>query len=125
MEEQFQRLDLSKEEEEELIFEEETCDGNILPDLDLCLVGRFLTNQSYDFNIMRSRMTSIWKPGKGVLFKDIGSDCFLIQFFHSLELNRVVEGGPWSFDNHPLIIHKLQVGNIPRKVVLNRLLFWV
>lgn len=125
MEDQFQKLDLSKDEEEELVFDVDDGENDVPPDLDLCLVGRFLTNQAYNFNIMRSRMASIWKPGKGVLFKDIGNERFLIQFFHILDLRRVVDGGPWSFDNHPLIIHNLQVGDIPTKVLLNKLLFWV
>lgn len=49
----------------------------------------------------------------------------LIQFFHKLDLNRVMEGGPWSFDNHPLIMHQLRLGDILLQVPLNSLSFWV
>lgn len=66
-------LSLSQEEEEDLIFEEDCLHG-AENDLELCLVGRFLTNQTYNFNIMKSRMAAIWKPNKGVLFKNIGND---------------------------------------------------
>lgn len=125
MEDLFQNPDISKDEEEELVFEEGGDVYDACPDLDLYLVGRFLTDRAYNFNIMRSRMASIWKPGKGVLFKDIGNERFLIQFFHILDLNRITEGGPWLFDSHPLILHKLQVGDIPSSVELNKLTFLV
>lgn len=41
MEEQFQRLNLSKEEEEELVFLEDVDEGDAPPDADLCMVGLF------------------------------------------------------------------------------------
>lgn len=119
-----ERLSLSQAEEEDLIFEEEGLQ-NEENDLELYLVGRFLTNQTYNFNIMKSRMPAIWKPNIGVLFKNIGSDRFLIQFFHKLDVARVLEGGPWSFDSHPLIVHQLRLGDVLLQVPLNSLHFWV
>lgn len=125
MEDLLQNLDISQEEDDELVFERVTDFESGTVNLEFCLVGRFLTDQSYNFNIMRSRMANIWKPVRGVLFKDIGNGRFLIQFYHSFDMTRILEGGPWSFDNRPLIIHKLQIGDIPTQVELNKLAFWV
>lgn len=115
---------LNISQEEDLVFEEEEEDLSS-NDLALCLVGRFLTDQTYNFNIMKSRMAAIWKPNKGVMFKNTGNGRLLIQFFHQLDLIRVLDGGPWAFDNHPLIIHRLRVGELPLQVPLNTLSFWV
>ncbi|KAL8496773.1 hypothetical protein ACS0TY_020448 [Phlomoides rotata] len=38
---------------------------------------------------------------------------------------RVVEGGPWTIGNHLLILHQLQIGEVPHQVPLNHLAFWV
>lgn len=119
-----ENLSISQAEDEDLILEEdEFLIGET--DCDLCLVGRFLTEQLFNFNIMKTRMAAIWKPNKGVLFKNIGNDRFLIQFFHKLDIAKVLDGGPWSFDNHPMIVHKLRLGDVPHRVPLNTLPFWV
>ncbi|KAL8513662.1 hypothetical protein ACS0TY_012959 [Phlomoides rotata] len=102
--------------------EDESVDES-MENMALCVVGRCLTKVSYNFNIMRSRMASIWKPRRGVLFKDIGDGRFIIQFYYILNLNRVMDGGPWSFDNFPLILHRLELGENPKMVPLNKLPF--
>lgn len=64
-------LHLSMEEDKEIVL-----DVRSIPDsntaIKLCLVGRFLTDQPINFNSMKSRMASIWRPGKGVFIKEIG-----------------------------------------------------
>lgn len=124
MESRIGNIHLSEEEEDELILEEDNLrSGDTF--VDLCLVGRFLTDQPINFNLMRSRLAGIWRPGKGVFVKDIGQGRFIFQFFHPLDLQRIMDGGPWSFNNFPLIIHRLSRGEFPTRVELNRLAFWV
>ncbi|KAL8489166.1 hypothetical protein ACS0TY_025168 [Phlomoides rotata] len=62
---------------------------------------------------MKNMMASIWRPMRGVSVKPIGDGRFLFQFFHVLDVNRVLEGSPWSFNNHPLILHPLLRGEHP------------
>lgn len=119
-----ENLTLSNEEEDELVLD----DGEIQDtavSVELCLVGRFLTDQTINFNLMKSRMAAVWRPGKGLFVKDIGQGRFIFQFFHAIDLNRVFEGGPWSFGVFPLILHKLKVGEFPHRVALNALSFWI
>lgn len=84
-------LSLFDDEEKELLFDvvKGSSSGT---DYKLCLVGRFLTNHNINFNIMQHRMASVWCPGKGINIKDIGSHLFLFQFFHIVDLKRVIEG---------------------------------
>lgn len=105
-------LNVSTEENDELAI---GLDGSTssLEDLGLCLVGRFLSVQSISFNIMCSRIAGVWKPQKGVAIKDIRNGRILFQFFHILDLNQVINAGPWSFGSHPLILRKLHIGEIP------------
>ncbi|KAL8507170.1 hypothetical protein ACS0TY_017900 [Phlomoides rotata] len=46
-------------------------------------------------------------------------------FHHILDVNRILEGSPWSFNNHPLVLHSLQIGDHPLRVPLNKIPFWV
>lgn len=58
METLMKNLNRSVEEDDDLVIELDDlgdCGGNI----DLCLVGKFLSEQSTKFNILRSRMASV------------------------------------------------------------------
>ncbi|XVE79795.1 hypothetical protein DITRI_Ditri14bG0084400 [Diplodiscus trichospermus] len=79
---------------------------------ELCLVRRFLTDKALNFNVMRDRITSIWCPVKGVNIKEVSLQLYIFQFFHTLDLKRVIEGRPWSYDNHLLVLHKLAPGEV-------------
>nr|DAD46192.1 TPA_asm: hypothetical protein HUJ06_004422 [Nelumbo nucifera] len=74
---------------------------------------------------MKHRMASIWRPGKEVCIKDISDQCFLFQFFHSVDLKRVLKGGPWTYDNHVLLLHHLKPGEIPNQIPLFHVDYWV
>ncbi|XVF75625.1 hypothetical protein PTKIN_Ptkin13bG0201800 [Pterospermum kingtungense] len=111
MEAMLEGLSLMREEDEELVLELGT-DHPYFEFLDLCLVGQFLTDRSVNFNVMRTRMAEVWRPGRGVVVKDIGSQRFLFQFFHIVDLKRVLNRGSWTFDNYILILHHLQPGEI-------------
>lgn len=117
-------LSLSKEEDEGFILDDSSfSEGD--SEVRLCLVGRFLTDRPINFSAMKNRMAGIWRPGKGICIKEIDSNLYLFQFFHAVDLNRVLSGGPWSFDNHLLIIHKMKTGDIPMHVPLFFVDFWV
>lgn len=67
--------------------------------LDLCLVGRFLAERPIKIQIMNGIMAEVWRSVKGVIIHEIVHQRFLFQFFHEGDLKRVLDGGPWSFDN--------------------------
>ncbi|XP_057793135.1 uncharacterized protein At4g02000-like [Salvia miltiorrhiza] len=123
MEDHMAGLNLANEDDELLLDDAITGDSSIA--VELCLVGKFLTDQPINFNLMRSRLASIWRPGKGVFMKDIGQGRFIFQFFHEIDLQRVADGGPWAFGNFPLMLHRLKRGEFPLTVPLETLPFWI
>ncbi|XP_075489138.1 uncharacterized protein LOC142527993 [Primulina tabacum] len=124
MERLMENLTLSTDEDEEIIIEENSTHQKS-SDLEFCLIGRFLTDRSINFNAMKNRMASIWRPGKGICIKELEGNLYLFQFFHTIDLKRVLDGGPWSFDNHLLVLHKMKSGEIPSLIPLNSADFWV
>ncbi|MCI46573.1 hypothetical protein A2U01_0067814, partial [Trifolium medium] len=87
------------EEEEGFRFEfEEEEDEQV--DLRWCLVGRFLSDRTIHFTSMKVRMAELWKPMKGVTIKEVTTGKFLFQFAHPLDMEAVLNGGPWTFDNN-------------------------
>uniref|UniRef100_A0A803NTB2 DUF4283 domain-containing protein n=1 Tax=Cannabis sativa TaxID=3483 RepID=A0A803NTB2_CANSA len=124
LEDQYESLNIADEEEEGLLLDGENDDVSEIDDR-WCLVGRFLTNRSIDFNAMQNKMAQLWQPGRGVYVKELEYNLYLFQFYHEVDIERVMEGSPWTFDRVPLIFERLKVGENPRSVVLNKLEFWV
>ena len=105
-------LSLSHEETKFLSLEEvENAGGD--DNFELSMVGRFLTDRSINFNFMRNRLSNLWRLGKGVCFFERDNQRYIFKFFHVAGLKRVLTGGPWTYDNHLLILHWIQLGEDP------------
>lgn len=84
-----------------------------------------MIDQSVNFKIVSSRLAVTWKPKRGVSITEIGGGRILCQFYHALDMKRVLDGAPWTFGNGSLLIHRLAVGESPFAVPLNKLMFCV
>ncbi|EEF50082.1 conserved hypothetical protein [Ricinus communis] len=104
MERRMDKLSVFDEEEEELILDTPVENVSI-NNLEFYPVGRFLTDRNVNFLAMKHRLTSLWRPGKGVCIKELNPQRFLFQFFHVIDMQCVLDRGPWTFDGHLLVLH--------------------
>lgn len=65
-----------------------------------CVVCRLLTNHNINFMAFKQTMASVWHPVKRMIAKELGNNCYLIQFFHQMDLDRIMKHGPWTFSNN-------------------------
>lgn len=70
-------------------------------------------------------MTTTWKPGKGVMVRDLGNNRFLFLFYHERDISRVVNDGPWTFDKNLVLLRRLTEGEDPLVVTLDVAAFWI
>lgn len=124
MEESFARFSLEDEEQGELVYVEESAVSSEI-DTRWCLVGRFLTDCSIDFQAMQHKMASLWRPGRGMYVKQLDVNRFLFQFYHEIDIKRVCDGSPWTFGRFHLVFERLREGMDPRTMVINNLDIWV
>jgi 14-3-3 protein epsilon len=117
-------LSLHEEEEEGFCFDFEE-EENDQVDLRWCLVGRFLCDRSIHFNSMKVRMANLWKPVKGVTIKEALAGKFLFHFNHPLDMEAVLNGGPWTFDNNMLILEQVRIGMQIEHIPLHHVNMWV
>lgn len=111
-------LSLLEDEEEGLefghdkiqIFEEE---------LKHTLVGKLLTDKPFKFHIMKDIMAAVWRPGKG-MFVEVTQNLFLFQFRHEIDMERVLDDGPWAFEKSLLVLRKLDSEESPFAVTLSQ-----
>lgn len=124
MEESFARFRLEDEEEGGISYKGNTKDLSEI-DTRWCLVGRFLTESSIDFQAMQYKMASLWRPGRGMYVKELERNIYLFQFYHEVDITRVIEGSPWTFGRFQLVFERLKEGDNPRTVAINNLHLWV
>ncbi|KAF4383757.1 hypothetical protein G4B88_020079 [Cannabis sativa] len=128
IEEGWKNIQLEEEEAEETFYEENEErdeEDDLAIDSRWCLVGRMLAGKVSDFRIFQNLMADLWKPGKGMYAKQLDQNRFLFQFYHELDIKRVIEGSPWTYDRKQLIITRLNDGDNPRTVNLNTLDLWL
>jgi 14-3-3 protein epsilon len=118
-------LSIHEEEEGGFRFDFEEEDEEQVDLLRWCLVGRFLCDKTIHFNSMKVRMAEIWKPVKGVTIKEATTGKFLFHFAHPLDMEAVLNGGPWTFDNNMLILERVQIGMQIENIALNHVNMWV
>ena len=100
-------------------------DVSLASDAKLCLVGRFLMEGVMDFQAMQQTLAALWRPGKGVHIRELDVNLFQFLFYHELDIKRVIEGSPWSFNRKVLIISRMQQGINPKCIPLNSIDLWV
>lgn len=61
----------------------------------------------------------------GVYIKEIETNLFLFQFYHEVNVKRVMEGCPWSFNRRALVMRRLKDGENPSSVELNFMDLWI
>uniref|UniRef100_A0A803P935 DUF4283 domain-containing protein n=1 Tax=Cannabis sativa TaxID=3483 RepID=A0A803P935_CANSA len=68
-----------------------------------------------------NQLASLWKSGMGMYVKQLESNLFLFQFYHDVDIQRVIEGGSWTCNRQYLILKRLKEGDNPCLNNLNKL----
>lgn len=84
-------------------------DGKEAYDLRWCLVGRFLSDRSIHVKSMKARVANMWRPVTRFTIKESKRGLFLLHFDRKLDMESAIHGGPWTFDDNPLIIERVQL----------------
>lgn len=71
------------------------------------LVGRFLTEININFLAMQNVLAALWRPKEGVEIHDLGGQRYSFVFYHVLDMQKVIEGGSWTFEQNILMFHRL------------------
>ena len=112
LEEAWEKLHLEKEDEGGMELEPEELQRIAGKRTDICfyLVGRFLIEKSVNFMAMKNTLGSLWELGKGITITELGARRYLFQFFHEVDVNAVINSGPWTFNQHMLVLRRLALG---------------
>jgi hypothetical protein len=84
-----------------------------------------LTDKKIRFAYLKERLSHVWKPGRKVSILQSDEGRYLFQFNHRLDAAKVLDEGPWLFDNFNLVIERIAPGVVPASVELNHLDIWL
>ncbi|KAG8501723.1 hypothetical protein CXB51_003900 [Gossypium anomalum] len=112
METELTQLTINEEEEEILQIQIDPETGRGVEEFQL--VGCFLTTSLIHFPAIRSTMANLWHPVRGFKFKIWGRKCIFF-IFYVMDIERVLKGSPWTFNNHLLVLHNLKRGKIHKQ----------
>lgn len=118
-------MSLEAEEERGVDLPDETEDQSASINMHHAMVGKFLTDKHIKFDYMQQVLASVWRPVMGMRVKEIKTNLFVFQFFHEKDISRVIENGPWGFENYTLVCKRLNPDDIPEKTTLHFLDIWV
>ncbi|GMP90113.1 hypothetical protein CsSME_00041385 [Camellia sinensis var. sinensis] len=118
------RLVLTEEEEVEVVVDEAHIHSTKAK-AGLCLVGKLLTVRPFNMDALWSTLTLVWKASKGVVFKTLGDNSFLIPFGHIVDKCRVMINGPWSFDKQLVMLKEFNGALQPSEITFSTMEFWV
>jgi hypothetical protein len=62
---------------------------------------------------------------KGVTIKEAKVGIFMFHFAHPLDMEAVLNGGPWTFDNNMLILEQVPLGMQIDQIPLFHTTMWV
>ena len=91
----------------------------------LLLLGRLLTDRSYNVEAFKRTITSVWAPIHGMVIRVLRPNLYAFQFYHWRDMMKVLEGRPWCFDNILILLKEAEGDEQPDKVILNHSPFWV
>jgi len=78
--------------------------------------------QKEAFRVLMSRL---WKTLEEAVFKEIHDNVWLLEFSHESDMRQVLDGRPWLFDRHVLVLKEVVEGVSPLQMGFTRALFWI
>lgn len=80
------------------------------------MIGKFLTCKSFNKLASKNTIRRAWGVEDALEISEVGPNLFQFKFQSEFEMDRILKGGPWSFDNQLLMLQQwkkgMTVGNI-------------
>ncbi|KAL6201237.1 hypothetical protein ACLB2K_024952 [Fragaria x ananassa] len=119
------KIMLSEAEQEEVIHVKTHDFEAFKTKLDLSLVGKVLTTKPFSRIDLKTKMVMAWNPTKDMKIREIDDNLFLFVFRNVEDKQRVLDNGPWHFDNALLVLDYTDGTVSPSEMKLNHADLWV
>jgi hypothetical protein len=90
-----------------------------------CLVGKVWADKTINREAFQSVMSTVWRTSGGVKFQALKDNVWIFEFSDLADKRRVMEGRPWSFDRHILVLNEFNGSIPPSQFEFKRSPFWI
>ncbi|XP_059436749.1 uncharacterized protein LOC132169801 [Corylus avellana] len=90
-----------------------------------CLVGKLVSERLVSKEIIKLKIIKGWRSTGSLSFKVLGDNLFLIEFEHSWDKSRVLEGRPWIFEGSLFAVEDFDGVTPPAEIEFDKVSFWV
>ena len=91
----------------------------------MSLIGKFLTCKPFNKKAAKNTLRRAWGLEDKVQIVEVGSNLFQFKFDTEFDMERILKGGPWSFDNQLLMLTRWKKGMKAENVQLQHAALWV
>lgn len=88
-----------------------------------CLVGKLVSDRRVSKEIIKSKLIRGWRPIGSLSFRVLGDNIFLIEFEHSWDKARVLEGRPWVFEGSLFVVEDFDGVTPPAEIEFENVVF--
>ena len=89
------------------------------------LAGKFLTKRIVNAEAVARTFKPLWKPHGGLKIRDMGRNVLVFEFEDAIDLERVLEFEPWSYDKSLVIFQKTESVESAPSLEFSVISFWV
>ena len=89
------------------------------------LAGKFLTKRIINAKAIARTFKPLWKPAGELKIRDVGRNVLVFEFDDALDLERVLEFEPWSYDKSLVIFQKTELVELAPSLDFSMTSFWV
>ena len=115
----WKRFSLSESEGNKFSVQEENTGEEYL------LAAKFFTRRVLNMEAIARTFTLLWKTRKGFEIRDMGDHKILFIFPKKADIDRVLEGEPWSFDRHLVVLQRIDRDDAIWSLDFSVTRFWV
>lgn len=113
------------DEEEDQILDIANLNPNNENNVSLLLIGKLLTERSYNVDAFKKTITTVWAPQHGLVIRTLKPNLYAFQFYHWRDMSKVMEGRPWCFDNMLVLLKEAEGDEQPDQVIIHHSPFWI
>lgn len=76
--------------------------------VELGLVRQIWTERHVNQNAFITTMKNVWQPKHDIDINNMGKNLYVFQFHHWRDKQKVLEGRPWHFDRHVILLDEVK-----------------
>jgi hypothetical protein len=105
--------------------EEEPFDFGSEEDNQFYLAARFMTGRILNVESVVRTFRPLWRTVRGFTVRDMGHNVLVFAFEDVTDLERVLQGEPWSFDKYLVSFQRVDIDTDVKEMECGFALFWV